>query len=235
MSTYNVEMSYFNGSGYDQLYPRSKMSNISDWNSYVYSKSQVDNTVNGINNKLNSGISGINPWVSFYNRTINRSGRINYAGGNSVVYSNFLSPNEDCYIICSITGTISHDNGNFYNNGRGFSASFTLSGIPIWRATLIGNSSTGEFQPVNINVQNKFIGTIMGSPQMEENEVDYIVPYESDEDYYARLSSIYGIARINQIVLSFELNTDRSLSGLYYSYDLSVHLQIYKRPGLLAH
>ena len=75
----------------------------------------------------------------------------------------------------------------------------------------------------------------MGSPQMEENEVDYIVPYDSHEDYYARLSSIYGIARVNQIVLSFELNTDRSLSGLYYAYDLSVHLQIYKRPGLLAH
>ena len=234
MSTYNVEMSYFNGSGYDQLYPRSKMSNISDWNSYVYSKSEVDNTVNGINNKLNSGINGINPWVSFYNRTIKKRGRVNYAGGKSVVYSNFLSPNEDCYIICSITGTISHDNGNFYDNGRGISASFTLSGIPIWSKTLIGNSSTGKFQPVNINVQNKFIGTIMGSPQTEENEMDYIIPYRSFENY-AQLPYIYGIASTNQIYLQFYLNLESAYHGVYYAYDLSVHLQIYKRPGLLAH
>ena len=234
MSTYNVEMSYFNGSGYDQLYPRSKMSNISDWNSYVYSKSQVDNTVNGINNKLNSGISGINPWVSFYDRTINKSGRVNFAGGNSVLYSNFLSPSEDCYIICSITGTIEHGQGNFYNNNKGFSTFGYLSTLPIWSINLKGKPGTGAFDPVNINIQNKFIGTIMGSPQAEESEVEYLVPYNAvGSDINGE--HIFGIARTNQIVLSFELNTDSSLSGVYYNFNLSVHLQIYKRPGLLAH
>ena len=42
----NIEMNYFNGSGYEQLYPRSKMSNISDWNSYVYSKDEINQFIN---------------------------------------------------------------------------------------------------------------------------------------------------------------------------------------------
>ena len=66
----NIEMNYFNGSGYEQLYPRTNMSNISDWNSYVYSKSQVDNTVSGINNSIediNNNIETINNNISNIN------------------------------------------------------------------------------------------------------------------------------------------------------------------------
>ena len=68
----NIEMNYFNGSGYEQLYPRTNMNNISDWNSYVYSKSQVDSTVSGINQQIsniNNSVSTIENNISSISNT----------------------------------------------------------------------------------------------------------------------------------------------------------------------
>lgn len=98
-------MNYFNGNEYDQLYPRTNMSNVSDWGNYVYSKSEVDgsidnvsqninninstllekiedinnnfsNEISEINEKINSGISGIVPWNLFMTKTLDDSGKI---------------------------------------------------------------------------------------------------------------------------------------------------------------
>lgn len=45
MSQYNIEMNSFNGSSYDQLYPQTLINNISDWNSVIYSKEEINTTV----------------------------------------------------------------------------------------------------------------------------------------------------------------------------------------------
>ena len=45
MAQYNIEMNSFNGSSYDQLYPQTLINNISNWNSVIYSKEEIDTTV----------------------------------------------------------------------------------------------------------------------------------------------------------------------------------------------
>lgn len=51
MASYNIEMQYYNGSGYDSLRPRTILNNITDWNNSIYSKSQTDNLFNNYYNK----------------------------------------------------------------------------------------------------------------------------------------------------------------------------------------
>ena len=41
MAQYNIEMSSYNGASYDQLYPKTLLANVSDWNNSIYSKSEV--------------------------------------------------------------------------------------------------------------------------------------------------------------------------------------------------
>ena len=63
MSTYNIEMNTYNGSTYDQLFPKTLLNNISDWSSNIYSKSEVNSiqsslteTITSNNNELLSQI-----------------------------------------------------------------------------------------------------------------------------------------------------------------------------------
>lgn len=114
MSTYNVEMSYFNGSGYDQLYPRSKMSNISDWNSYVYSKSQVDSNISSINgsiNTINNNISDIQNDITTIsnNYIVQEIGEYNLTSVITPIFNinNYL-PEYD-FIIMQVTECSSFD------------------------------------------------------------------------------------------------------------------------------
>ena len=48
----NIQMNYFNGIDYDVLNPRTTVGNISDWNSAIYSKSEVDSKINTVNSKV---------------------------------------------------------------------------------------------------------------------------------------------------------------------------------------
>lgn len=41
MAQYNIEMSSYNGTSYDQLYPKTLLANVSDWSNSIYSKSEV--------------------------------------------------------------------------------------------------------------------------------------------------------------------------------------------------
>lgn len=46
MANYNVEMNSLNSSGnYDVLYPRTLLSNVQDWSTNLYSKSEVDSQI----------------------------------------------------------------------------------------------------------------------------------------------------------------------------------------------
>lgn len=116
MSTYNVEMSYFNGSGYDQLYPRSKMSNISDWNSYVYSKSQVDSNISSINGRIdtiNNTISDMQNDITTIssNYVVQEIGEYNLTSATASLFNidNYL-PEYD-FIIMQVTECSSFEPG----------------------------------------------------------------------------------------------------------------------------
>ena len=99
MSTYNIEMNYFNGSGYDQLYPRTNMSNISDWNSYVYSKNQVDEDISS----LNSTIGSLQSTVSSLNNKVDS------------ITSNFSVSNIGSFRLTTSRTTLFNAN-NYINN-----------------------------------------------------------------------------------------------------------------------
>lgn len=50
----NIQMNYFNGVDYDVLNPRTTVGNISDWNSAIYSKGEVDSKINTVNSSINN-------------------------------------------------------------------------------------------------------------------------------------------------------------------------------------
>ena len=54
MSTYNIEMNSYNGTSYDQLYPKTLLENVSDWNNSIYSKEELDSTISNIQNNITS-------------------------------------------------------------------------------------------------------------------------------------------------------------------------------------
>ena len=60
MSTYNIEMNSYNGSNYDVLYPKTVLNNITNWNSNIYSKAQIDSTISDINDKISKNEEAIN-------------------------------------------------------------------------------------------------------------------------------------------------------------------------------
>ena len=52
MSQYNIEMNSYDGSQYNQLYPKTLLNNISDWSSMLYSKDEVDSKISSVNNLI---------------------------------------------------------------------------------------------------------------------------------------------------------------------------------------
>lgn len=110
MSIYNIEMNYFNGTEYDQLKPNTVMNNISDWNDYIYSKNEVDESIETISDKINNGIIGICPWTLFKttnlkvsNQTLVNNDETTMVG--QVISDNYCGNTED--VIITISGNAS--------------------------------------------------------------------------------------------------------------------------------
>lgn len=60
----NIEMNYFNGSGYEALYPQTNLANVFDYSNYLYSKTEVDSKVSILANQINSVNSSLDNRVS---------------------------------------------------------------------------------------------------------------------------------------------------------------------------
>ena len=110
MSTYNVEMSYFNGSGYDQLRPRTILNNVTDWSNTLYNKTQVDSKINTLKSTvddLSDSIDSINsgkviPWTSFKSVSIVQNNISIGTSGKTFTTSipgNYLSDYEDVMLV----------------------------------------------------------------------------------------------------------------------------------------
>ena len=100
MANYNIQMQYYNGGGYDILYPNIPLSSVSDWNSNIYSKSEVDSTINSINTKISNIQSFVNigNWsILISNKTVAQN-EINDATTTQVLGQNWLSPYQDAII-----------------------------------------------------------------------------------------------------------------------------------------
>ena len=122
MSTYNIEMNYFDGTEYNILYPKTNMSNINDWNSYVYSKNEVNKNIETINDKINNGIIGICPWTLFKttnlrvsNQTLADNDEDTMVG--QVISDNYCGNTEDVVITISGNALIKFIYNNFIEEG----------------------------------------------------------------------------------------------------------------------
>lgn len=100
MAQYNIEMNSYDGSQYNQLYPRTLLNNVTDWNGSIYSKSEVDSTINSINTKISNIQSFVNigNWsILISNKTVTQN-EINDATTTQVLGQNWLSPYQDAII-----------------------------------------------------------------------------------------------------------------------------------------
>ena len=50
----NIEMNYFNGSGYEVLYPQTNLANVLDYSNYLYNKTEIDSKVGDLSNRISS-------------------------------------------------------------------------------------------------------------------------------------------------------------------------------------
>ena len=88
----NIQMNYFNGVDYDMLNPRTTVGNISDWNSVIYSKGEVDSKDSTIQSNLMGEISNIQ---------------------NSL--DSILDVNNGTYITSTISGEVDKKKARKYN------------------------------------------------------------------------------------------------------------------------
>ena len=51
---YNIQMNYYDGSSYQELYPRTLLSNVSDWRNSIYNKTEVDSIKSTLQNNINN-------------------------------------------------------------------------------------------------------------------------------------------------------------------------------------
>lgn len=63
MATYNIEMNTLNSSGvYDQLFPRTYLTNVLDWSNTIYSKTEVDNSINSLKTSIETEYEMVLKW-----------------------------------------------------------------------------------------------------------------------------------------------------------------------------
>ena len=53
----NIQMNYFNGNDYEELYPQSLLNNITDWANVLYNKTQTDNLISNLDSSLKSWVN----------------------------------------------------------------------------------------------------------------------------------------------------------------------------------
>lgn len=100
MANYNIEMQYYNGTSYDVLYPNIPLSSVSDWNDSIYSKSEVDSTINSVNTQISNiqSFIDIGDWSALVsNRTVTHN-EITEDTTDQILGQNWLNPYEDAII-----------------------------------------------------------------------------------------------------------------------------------------
>ena len=127
MAQYNIEMNSFNGSQYNQLYPRTLLNNITDWSNTLYTKTEIDNQKNEIMNAINE--------TSPENGELLTSAEISIHTSNIRSDSLTLPKPLRNYRIISIY--ISSDRDNIVLGSMGSYLRLNTSGRNEWSATFL--------------------------------------------------------------------------------------------------
>ena len=121
MSQYNIEMNSFNGSSYDQLYPQTLLSNVSNWNNSIYSKTEVDNIINSNIEDVEENLTKqlqIPNFVQYQTKRINGTMTSNShsSSENTIAKQLFPSNTFYCYedIIIMASGSVTMEDEKNY-------------------------------------------------------------------------------------------------------------------------
>lgn len=245
MSTYNIEMNYFNGSGYDQLRPRTILNNVTDWSNTLYSKTQVDSKINTLTSTvddLNDSIDSINsgkviPWTSFKSVSIVQNNISIGTSGRTFTVSipaNYLSDYEDVMLVLKGNYSCKVNAENF----RG-EVELTLNNVTTPRLIEDYSSSNGTFSLSNNNYSNGVcLGLLLYTSKMSYSNYGdfgnsfYYVATEkantdSDNDYFDYTSTL---ADNSQLTLKIAFSGN---SATFSNVNINYVLTIYKRPSIL--
>ena len=124
MATRNIQMNYYNGSSYDQLYPQTLLSNVSNWNNSIYSKSEVDNIINSNIEDVKENLTKqlqIPNFVQYQTKRINGTITSDSKSSSDKTIAKELFPSNTfyCYedIIITASGSITmEDEKNYSKN-----------------------------------------------------------------------------------------------------------------------
>ena len=138
MSQYNIEMNSYNGRSYDALYPKTILNNVSDWSNNIYSKSQIDSTINTINSSISENKNKIEELDSIMdqnNFTLFKSGTYN----QPTTYGNTSSSQHYTTLLASPWRELYEDAVIFIYNGTYSSYGYSSDNI-----FSLNVSTTGE-------------------------------------------------------------------------------------------
>lgn len=246
MSTYNIEMNYFNGSGYDQLRPRTILNNVTDWSNTLYNKTQVDSKINTLKSTvddLSDSIDNISsgkviPWTSFKSVSIVQKNLSIGTSGRTFTVSipgNYRSDYEDVMLVLKGKYSCKVNAGNF----RG-EVELTLNDVTQPWLIYDYSKSNGTYSLSNNNYSNGVcLGLLLYTSKMSYdnsgnfgNSFYYVTTEEADIDRDNKYNDYTPILADNsQLTLKmvFSGNGVTSFSNVTINYVLT----IYKRPSVL--
>ena len=105
---YNIQMNYYDGSNYQELNPKTLLANVSDYNNYLYTKTEVDSIKNTLQDNIDNKIDGINKF-SFNTSFSVVSTSATTARGN-VRFADYIYNYSKIIIDCSSASL----SGNYY-------------------------------------------------------------------------------------------------------------------------
>lgn len=243
----NIEMNYYNGSNYEVLYPSVMMNNIGDWNSKVYSKSEIDSKVSEVNTTVtnledkmtNIHTGQVIPWVKFkeatYQDTVelsNTNGESTYSKNEEFLPENYLGSYED--IALGIQGSINIPNSYFWGDVKynKLDISLRLSGggrefkfITYTNSSKDGNDSRSyNYDKANLIYTLYFYETTMNQHAVISTN-NFLGPDSLVWREWLPLNQ--------EIYFYVSANCGNGSSWMDFNYNLTITM--YKRPSILTY
>lgn len=130
MAQYNIEMNSYDGRQYNQLYPKTSLNNVMDWQNSIYSKTEVDNTFSEVNDKITDieTVTSTFGFVKAHDTNVNLS-NVSREGSRQILPGNWANSYEDVILYVTGWSRINYD----ISSGAGYVAnSVSINGVTIF-------------------------------------------------------------------------------------------------------
>ena len=250
MSQYNIEMNTYNGSTYDQLYPKTYLSNVLNWSNTIYSKTEVDNIINSNIENAKEDLTEqlqIPNFVQYQTKRINGTITVDSNSSSEDTISKQLFPSNTfyCYedIIIMASGSIIMEDEKNYSKElrlitsiRDVSYTYTFISQPSDIRLSFSGSDTKSIFLIKYGFGINNIGggqTTTGSNLALQHGIDLFSLYNDHSysiDYSILYNNLYNSSQIN-FGIDYNFATLTSNVGTI-NYDITFTL--YKRTNPLV-